>query len=166
MKLSEEILQLIKEKKYDECLAKCERKLQINPENSVALFGVAFALFHKKEYEKSYAYAQKNLLKVREKDVNILLRVVEVYNLISMNKYNEDMEKILTSLEKENHDKNLSNQVKTFLIMYHIFNKNTEVADKMYDELDETRKKEFLNYLIDNVIKGKTANIMKRYLKF
>lgn len=166
MKLSEEILQLIKDKKYDECLTKCEKKLQIDPENSVALFGVAFALFHKGEYEKSYAYAKKNLLKVREKDVNILLRMVEVYNLISMNKYNEDMKKILDSLEKEKSNEDVSNHVKTFLIMYHIFNKNTETADKMYGELNEQKKKEFLNFLIENVIKGKTAKIMKNYLNF
>jgi tetratricopeptide (TPR) repeat protein len=166
MQLIEQILQLIKDKKYDECLSKCERKLQIDPENSVALFGISFALFHKGEYDKSYNYAKKNLLKVREKDISILLRMVEVYNLVSMNKYNEDMKKILDSLEKEKSNEDLSDQVKTFLIMYHIFNKDSESANEMYNEMNEQKKKEFLNFLIENVIKGKTAKIMKNYLNF
>jgi tetratricopeptide (TPR) repeat protein len=166
MQLIEQILQLIKDKKYDECLSKCERKLQIDPENSVALFGISFALFHKGEYDKSYNYAKKNLLKVREKDISVLLRMVEVYNLVSMNKYNEDMKKILDSLEKEKSNEDLSDQVKTFLIMYHIFNKDSESANEMYNEMNEQKKKEFLNFLIENVIKGKTAKIMKNYLNF
>jgi tetratricopeptide (TPR) repeat protein len=166
MQLIEQILQLIKDKKYDECLSKCERKLQIDPENSVALFGISFALFHKGEYDKSYNYAKKNLLKVREKDISVLLRMVEVYNLVSMNKYNEDMKKILDSLEKEKSNEDVSDQVKTFLIMYHIFNKDSESANEMYNEMNEQKKKEFLNFLIENVIKGKTAKIMKNYLNF
>jgi len=166
MQLIEQILQLIRDKKYDECLSKCERKLQIDPENSVALFGISFALFHKGEYDKSYNYAKKNLLKVREKDISVLLRMVEVYNLVSMNKYNEDMKKILDSLEKEKSNEDVSDQVKTFLIMYHIFNKDSESANEMYNEMNEQKKKEFLNFLIENVIKGKTAKIMKNYLNF
>lgn len=165
MKLIEEILQLIKEGKYDECLAKCENKLKIDPENSVALFGIAYTLFHKGEYEKSYSYAQKNVLKVREKDVNVLLRMVELYSLISMNKFDEDMKKILDSLGEEKNEKT-SNKVKMFVILYHIFNNNSKKANELYGELSEGRKKEFLNYLLDNVIKGKTAEKMKRYLKF
>lgn len=164
MKLIEEILQLIKEGKYDECLVKCERKLQIDPENSVALFGISYALFHKGEYEKSYAYAQKNLLKVKENEINVLLRFVGLYDLISMNKFDKDMKSLLDSLNTE--DEKTSNKIKMFVILYHIFNSDSKKANELYGELSEERKKEFLNYLIDNVIKGKTAKIMKKYLKF
>jgi len=164
MKLIEEILQLIKEGKYDECLVKCERKLQIDPENSVALFGISYALFHKGEYEKSYAYAQKNLLKVKENEINVLLRFVGLYDLISMNKFDKDMKSLLDSLDTEN--EKTSNKIKMFVILYHIFNSDSKKANELYGELSEERKKEFLNYLLDNVIKGKTAQKMKRYLKF
>lgn len=165
MKFIEEVMLLLNEKKYDLCLSKCEKKLQIDPENSLAMFGISYCLFLKGEYEKSIQFAEKNELKIREHDLLVLIEMVKVYNLVSMNKFDEDMKNILYKLQNEK-DSQIVNTSKFFIILYHIFNSNLSDAKENYDSLEVEKKKEVMNYLLKNVIKGKKAEMIKRYLNF
>jgi tetratricopeptide (TPR) repeat protein len=165
MEFIKKVMQLLNEKKYDECLSKCKKKLQIDPENSIAMFGVSYCLFLKGDYEKSIEFADKNELKIREHELLVLIEMVKVYNLVSMNKFDEDMKFLLDKLRKEENEE-VSNNSKFFIVLYHIFNSDLKKAKENYDGLDINKKKEIMNYLLNGAIKGKTAEMIKRYLNF
>jgi tetratricopeptide (TPR) repeat protein len=160
MEFIKEIIELLNKKKYEECLSKCEKKLQIEPDNSIAMFGITYCLFLKGDHKKSIEFADKNKLKIRERDLLVLIQMIEVYNLVSMNKFNEDMKILLDKLKKEK--KEISNSAKFFLVLYHIFNSELNSAKDNYEELDLEKKKEIMRFLLKDSVKGKTAEIIRK----